>query len=59
MEYRGVEYTVVQVLITNRWRWYATVNGARLSGEAETQFAAIAEARKATDQAMRRWPTGH
>ena len=52
MEYRGVEYTVVQVLRTNRWRWYATANGARLSGEPETQYAAVVEARKAIDQAV-------
>jgi hypothetical protein len=59
MEYRGVEFTVVQVLRRNLWRWYATVNGVSLSGEAETQFAAVAEARKAINQALWRWPTGH
>jgi hypothetical protein len=59
MEYRGVEFTVVQVLRRNGWRWYATVNGVCLSGEAETQFAAVAEVREVIDQALWRWPTGH
>lgn len=59
MEYRGVEFTVVQVLRRNLWRWYATVNGVWLSGEAETQFAAVAEAQRVIDQTLWRWPTGH
>lgn len=46
MEYRGVEFSVAQGLGRKLWRWYLTINGVWLSGEAETQFAAVAEARK-------------
>ena len=41
MEYRGVEFSVVLGLGRKLWRWYATVNGVWLSGEASTQCAAV------------------
>jgi len=52
MEYRGIEFSVVQGLGRKLWRWYMVLNGVWQSGEAETQFAAVAEARKAIDQAL-------
>ena len=52
MEHRGVEFSVVQALSRKLWRWYLTINDAWLSGEAETQQAAVAEAQKAIDRAI-------
>jgi hypothetical protein len=52
MEHRGIEFSVVQALSRNLWRWYLTINDAWLSGEAETQQAAVAEAQKAIDRAI-------
>jgi len=52
MEHRGFEFSVVQALGRNLWRWYLTINGAWLSGEAQTQQAAVAEAQKAIDRAI-------
>lgn len=52
MEYRGFQYSVVQGLGHKRWRWYLTVSGAWLSGETETQKAAMAEAQRAIDRAI-------
>ncbi len=52
MEHRGFEFSVVQALGRNLWRWYLTINDAWLSGEAETQQAAVAEAQKAIDRAI-------
>jgi len=52
MEYRGVEFSVVQGLGRNLWRWYLMFNGVWLSGEAETQSAAVREAQQAIDHAI-------
>lgn len=52
MEYRGVEFSVVQGLGRNLWRWYANVNGVWISGEAKTEFAAAVDARKAIDRVL-------
>ncbi len=52
MEHRGFEFSVVQALGRNLWRWYMTINDAWLSGEAQTQQAAVAEAQKAIDRAI-------
>jgi hypothetical protein len=56
MDYRGVELSVVQGLGRDLWRWYLTINGVWLSGEPETQFAAVVEAQKAIDLAISRGP---
>jgi hypothetical protein len=52
MEHRGFQFSVVQGLGHNLWRWYLTVNGVWLSGEAETERVAVAEAQKAIDHAI-------
>ena len=52
MEHRGFEFSVVQALGRNLGRWYLTINDAWLSGEAQTQQAAVAEAQKAIDRAI-------
>jgi len=57
MEYRGVEFTVVQGLGRKLWRWYLMFNGVWLSGEAETQSAAVTEAQDAIDRAISRGPS--
>lgn len=52
MEYRGFEFSVVQGLGRNFWRWYANVNGIWISGDARTEVAAAVEARKAIDRVL-------
>ena len=59
MEHRGVEFSVVQGLGRNLWRWYLTVDGVWLSGEADTQPAAIAQAQGAIDRAISLGPAGN
>jgi hypothetical protein len=48
MEYRGIEYTIVQAIERRKYRWSVTIPdlGTR-SGLAESKEAAAAQARKA------------
>jgi len=57
MEYRGIEFSVVQGLGRKLWRWYLMLNGVWLSGEAETQLAAVRGAQQAIDQAISGGPS--
>ena len=52
MDHQGFEFSVVQGLSRNLWRWYLTINGAWISGEAKTQEAAVAKAKEAIDHAI-------
>ena len=52
MRYRDVDYTVVQGLGRNVWKWAATVNGVALKGKAATKSMAIAEVERAIDRAL-------
>jgi hypothetical protein len=56
MQYRGIEYTVVQGIgrplqgIGRRlWKWSATVSGVNISGQGSTRDA---DAEKAIDRAL-------
>ncbi len=59
MQYRGIEYTVVQGIgrplqgIGRRlWKWSATVSGVNMSGQGSTRDEAIADAEKAIERAL-------
>jgi hypothetical protein len=52
MEYRGIEYTVVQGIQRGLWKWSAFVAGARISGQESVRSAAVTEAESAIDRAL-------
>jgi hypothetical protein len=53
MEYRGIEYTVVQGIERRRlWRWSAFVAGARIFGQESVRSSAVAAAESAIDRAL-------
>jgi hypothetical protein len=47
MEYRGVEYTVVQGIKRGVWKWSASVADVLIMGQASTKSAAAAAAERA------------
>lgn len=52
MEYRGIEYAVVQGLGRHLWKWSASVADVVIKGQAHSKSAAVAEAEKAIDRAL-------
>jgi hypothetical protein len=50
MEYRGIEYTVVQGIERGVWKWSAPVTGARIFGQESIRSAAVAAAENAIDR---------
>jgi hypothetical protein len=52
MEYRGIEYTLVQGIGRHVWKWTATIAGVKISGQGSTRDEAIADAEKAIDRAI-------
>jgi hypothetical protein len=52
MEYRDIEYTLVQGIGRRLWKWSATVSGVKISGQGSTRDEAIADAEKAIDRAL-------
>jgi hypothetical protein len=52
LRYRDVDYTVVQGLGRNLWKWAAAVNGAALRGHAATRLEAIVAAERAIDRTL-------
>jgi len=52
MEYRGVEYTVVQGIERGDWKWSASVAGVVIMGQAAIKSEAVAAAEKAIDRAL-------
>jgi hypothetical protein len=51
MEYRGVEYTVVQGVERGVWKWTASVTNLLIMGKAPTKSAAMAAVERAIDKA--------
>ena len=51
MKHRGVEYTIVQGLGRQLWKWTATINSMTVRGQA-TQSEVIADAERAIDRAL-------
>jgi hypothetical protein len=52
MNYRGVEYTVVQGIGRQIWKWGLAVEGKVLTGQAATKAEAVIEAERAIDRAL-------
>jgi len=52
MKYRDVEYTVVQGLGRQLWKWGLAIDGRALTGQAATKAEAAAEAERAIDKAL-------
>ena len=52
MEYRGIEYTVVQGIERGVWKWSASVSGVVISGQQPVKIEAVAAAEKAIDRAL-------
>jgi hypothetical protein len=52
MEYRNIEYTVVQGIERRVWKWSASVAGVVIMGEQPTRSAAVAAAETAIDRAL-------
>ena len=52
MEYRDIEYTVVQGIGRHLWKWSASVADEVITGQAHSKSAAVAEAEKAIDRAL-------
>jgi hypothetical protein len=52
MEYRNIEYTVVQGIEQRVWEWSASVAGVVIMGEQPTRSAAVAAAETAIDRAL-------
>ena len=52
MKYRGIEYTVVQGIGRQLWKWSVSVADVVTSGQAATKSEAVAEAERAIDGAL-------
>jgi hypothetical protein len=52
MEYRGIEYSVVQGIGRNLWKWSASVANVVITGKAHSKSTAMVEAEKAIDRAL-------
>jgi len=52
MEYRGIEYTVVQGIERGVWKWSASVSGVVISGQQPAKIEAVPAAERAIDRAL-------
>jgi hypothetical protein len=53
MEYRGIEYAIVEGVGTRRmWKWSAFVGGEIMTGQAHSKQTAMVSAEKAIDRAL-------
>ncbi len=52
MKCRGIEYTVVQGLGRQLWKWSLSVADVVIRGQAATKSEAVAEAKRAIDRAL-------
>jgi hypothetical protein len=52
LKYRDVEYTVVQGIGRQLWKWEFAIEGKAFSGQAMTKAQAVAEAERAIDRAL-------
>ena len=52
MKYRDVEYTVVQGIERQLWKWGFALEGKAVTGQAATKAEAVAEAARAIDRAL-------
>ncbi len=52
MEYHGIEYSVVQGIGRNLWKWSALVANVVMTGQSHSKSEAVAAAEKAIDRAL-------
>jgi hypothetical protein len=52
MKYRGIDYTVVQGLGLQLWKWGFALDRKASKGQAATKVQAVAEAKRAIDRAL-------
>jgi hypothetical protein len=52
MQYRGIEYVVVEGIGQPMWKWSASAGGAVVTGQAHSKQAAMVAAEKAIDRAL-------
>jgi hypothetical protein len=52
MEYRNIEYAVVQGIERGVWKWSASVAGVVVTGQEPSKSAAVAAAENAIDRAL-------
>jgi hypothetical protein len=52
LKYRDVEYTVVQGIERQLWKWGFALEGKAVTGQAATKAEAVAEAARASDRAL-------
>ena len=54
LKYRDVEYTVVQGIERQLWKWGFALEGKAVIGQAATKAGAVAEAERAIDRILAR-----
>jgi hypothetical protein len=55
MDYKGVEYTIVQTANPSGWKWTVFLDATRTrTGESPTRQLAVLEAERAIDKAIER-----
>jgi hypothetical protein len=52
MEYRGIDYNVVQSIQRGIWKWTVSAAGLVVMGQASSRAEAVAAAEKAIDRAL-------
>jgi hypothetical protein len=52
MKHRNVEFSVVQGLGRQLWKWGFALNGRAVTGQAATKAEAVSEAERAIDRAL-------
>jgi hypothetical protein len=52
MQYRGIEYAVVEGIGGHLWKWSASAGGTIVTGQAHSKQAAMVAAEKAIDRAV-------
>jgi len=52
MKYRGLDYTVLQGIGRQLWKWRVVLDGKALTGQAATKAEAAAEAERAIDRGL-------
>jgi hypothetical protein len=52
LKYRDVEYTVVQGIGRQLWKWRFALEAKAVTGQAATKSEALAEAERAIDRAL-------
>jgi hypothetical protein len=52
MDYRGIEYAVIEGIGRHMWKWSTFAGGAIVAGRAHSKHAATVAAEKAIDRAL-------